>query len=337
MFRKIYASQTRGVFLVACLALILGLSVSYALSQQSPGLSQPAALLSPAGSDREQDGLTGPVNSVRMETAKLSVESGRLVEGERELLEFTTYDVRGRRVDSSYYSVSSDAHIGREEYTRDDKGNVSEKTVRDGSNNILSREAYTYEYDAVGNWVKMISSTVTYEGGTVIPQPREATYRRITYYFDQAIAEITRSNSSTATLSPEQRAKGDAIALRGALNEWLAATNARNVDGLMKFYGSRVDAFYRARDVSQAFIRADKTRLFRRVDAIEVRAVSEPEITFSEDERRATMRFRKGYTFQEKGRERRGEVLQQLLWERSTEGWKIVGERDVRVTRKIED
>jgi hypothetical protein len=337
MFRKIYASQTRVIFLVACLALVFGLSVSYALSQQSSGLSQPATLLSPPGSDREQDGLTGPVNSVRMETAKLSVESGRLVEGERELLEFTTYDAKGRRVDNSYYLVSSNAHIGREEYTRDDKGNVSEKTVRDDSSNILSRETYTYEYDAVGNWVKMISSAVTYEGGRVIPQPREVTYRRITYYFDQAMVEIARSTSSTATLSPEQRAQGDAIALRGALNDWLAATNARSLDALMKLYGSRLDAFYRARNVSQAFVRADKTRLFRRVDAIEVRAVSEPEITFSEDERRATMRFRKGYAFQEKGRERRGEVLQQLLWERSTEGWKIVSERDVLVTRKIED
>ncbi len=332
MFLKIYASESRSIIIVTCLALCFGLTFSRGLAQQNPALSQAAA---PAESDRGQDGLTGPVNSVQAETAKLSVEAGRLVEASRELLESTSYDLKGSRIDNSYYLVSSDSRVGREEYVRDDKGQVSEKTVRDDNNNILSREAYTYEYDAVGNWVKMIGSTLIYEGGKVRPQPREVTYRRITYYFDQAIAEIAKSNPPAAEASSnEQHAAGDLATLRGALEQWLAATNARDLDGLMKFYNSRVEAFYRARNVSQEFVRADKARLFERMDSIEVRAASEPEIAVSPDDGRATMRFRKEYAFQERGRERRGEVLQLLLWERSTVGWKIVGERDIRVIRR---
>jgi hypothetical protein len=46
------------------------------------------------------------------------------------------------------------------------------------------------------------------------------------------------------------------------------------------------------------------------------------------------MRFRKQYVIRVDGRERRGEVIQQLQWQRTDEGWRIVGERDLRVLRK---
>jgi hypothetical protein len=44
------------------------------------------------------------------------------------------------------------------------------------------------------------------------------------------------------------------------------------------------------------------------------------------------MRFRKKYAISGGGvGERRGEVLQELRWQRTPDGWKIVGERDLRV------
>ncbi|MDT4895116.1 MAG: SnoaL-like domain [Acidobacteriota bacterium] len=329
MFRKINALGALAILLLASIGFAVGFSISSGWIQQNSGAAQPAAL-TPLGSDKENDGLSGPANRVRTETAKLSLKSGKLVEGPRELLESTTYDQQGKRTDNSYFLVSSNSQIGKEEYVHDAQGNLTEKTVRDNNNNIVSREVYTYEYDAIGNWVKMITSTVVYEGGKVTPQPTEVTYRNITYYFDQAISEIVKNPSAADNSSDTQRAQGALASLRGALGEWVAATNARDLERLMGFYNSEVDTYYRARNVSQDFVRADRVRLFQRADTIEV-SVGAPEITISSDDRTATIKFRKGYVMKVQGRERRGDVIQQMQWRRTDEGWKIVGERDIRV------
>lgn len=333
MFRKIYAPGFLGILLLAVIGFAVGFSISYGWIQRTSDSTQSASLLI-LNSDKESDGVNGPANRVRTETAKLFLKSGKLVEGPRELLESTTYDQQGKRTDSAYYLVSSNSQVGREEYVRDAKGNLSEKTVRDNNNNILSKEVYTYEYDAVGNWVKMITSMVVYEGGKVTPQPTEVTYRNITYYFDQAIADIVKTGPATENDSAgERRAPGDFASLRGALDAWVAATNARDLERMMQFYSPEMDAYYRARNVSQDFVRADRIRLFQRSNSIEVRAGA-PEITMSSDERTATMRFRKSYAMKVQGRERRGDVIQQLQWRRTDEGWKIFAERDIRVLRR---
>jgi YD repeat-containing protein len=333
MFRKIYLPGFLGILLLAAIGFAVGFTISNGWVQRTSGFTQSAALV-PLDSDKESDGLRGPANRVRTETAKLSTQSGKLVEGPRELLESTTYDHQGKRTDNAYYLVSSNSRVGREEYVRDAQGNLSEKTVRDDNNKILSKEVYTYEYDAVGNWVKMITSTVIYDAGKVTQQPTEITYRNITYYFDQAIADIVKTGPASAGDSAgEQHPKGDFASLRGSLDEWVAATNARDLERLMQFYSPEVETYYRARNVSQDFVRADRVRLFQRSDAIKV-SVAAPEITVSADETMATMRFRKSYTMKVQGRERHGEVLQLLQWRRTDGGWKITGERDIKVIRR---
>jgi ketosteroid isomerase-like protein len=334
MFQKVYQPGSLGLFLLACTAFSISFAISYGWSQRSGAGVQPAASLVPLGSDKDQDGLSGPVNRVRTETARLSMKSGKAVEGRRELLESTTYDPQGKRVDNSYFLVSSNSQVGKEEYVYDDKGNVREMIVRDDHNNILSKELYAYEYDGVGNWVKMTTSTLVYEGGKVVSQPTEVTYRNISYYFDQAIAEIVKPDSpATANLSDEERAEAELASLRSALEGWTAAINARDLDGLMRFYGSTMDAFYRARNVSQAFVRADRQRLFQRADAIQM-TIGEPEINMNRKDGTPTMTFRKGYVVRVEGREHHGEVIQQLQWRRTDEGWKIVSERDIKVLRQ---
>jgi SnoaL-like domain len=333
MFRKINLLGAIGILLLASLGFAVGFSVSNGWIQQTSGSVSSAALV-PLNSDKDSDGLTGPVNRVRTETAKLSLKSGKLVEAPRELLESTTYNHEGKRIDNSYFLVASNSQVGREEYVHDARGNLSEKTVRDNNNNIVSREVYAYEYDALGNWVKMITSMVVFEGGKVTQQPAEVTYRNITYYFDQAIAEIVKASPSAIdNSSDEQRGQGNFAALRGALDGWVAATNARDLERLMQFYSKEVDSYYRSRNVSQDFVRADRVRLFKRAEAIEV-SVDAPEITMSSDNRTATMKFRKGYVMKVQGRERRGDVVQQLQWRLTDEGWRIVGERDIRVLRR---
>ena len=331
MFQKVYQPGSLGLFLLACIAFSISFIISYGWSQRNHASAPAAASITPAGSDKDQDGLSGPVNRVRTETARLSVVSGKPVEGQRELLEATTYDAQGKRIDNSYFLVSGNSQVGREEYTYDDKGNVREMTLRDNSNNILSKEVYAYEYDSVGNWIKMTTSTLVYEGGKVVSQPTEVTHRSISYYLDEAISEIARTNRpATDDLSDAQRAEADSASLRGALDGWVAAINARDLEGLMKFYGSKMDAFYRARNVSQALVRADRERLFQRADSIEVKT-GEPEINMNGEDGKPTMRFRKTYVVKVDGRAHHGEVLQQLQWRRTDTGWKIVSERDIKV------
>jgi YD repeat-containing protein len=334
MVLRVNQSGSLGIFLLASVAFVISFALSYGWTQHNtPSVQSAASSVSPLGSDKEQAGLSGPVNRVRTETAKLFLRSGKLVEGERELFESTTYDPQGGRVDNSYFLVSSNAQTGKEEYAYDDRGNVSEMTLRDNNNNILGKEVYDYEYDAVGNWVKMLTSTVVYEEGRVSTRPTEVTYRTISYYFDQAVAELAESGSSTTdALSDEQRARADAASLRVALDGWIAATNGRDIESLMRFYNSKIEAFYRARDVAQDVVREDRARMFQRAEAIEV-SVGDPEITTNPEDGTATMSFRKNYVIKVNGRERRGEVIQQLRWLRTEEGWKIVSERDVKVLR----
>jgi len=127
-------------------------------------------------------------------------------------------------------------------------------------------------------------------------------------------------------------ASEDANVLRASLDHWIAATNARDINTQLTFYLPRVEAYYLARNVSRDFVRAEKSRVFQRAGAIDVRAAT-PEIIFDQLNRTAIMRFRKRYVIEGGTGTRRGEVIQELRWRRTRAGWKIASERDVRVLR----
>ena len=183
------AIQTLGV------ASILMLSGSIH-AQNIVSKGQPAAITI-LDSTKEQDGLTGSVRRVRTESAKLELQGEKLIEGPRQLLEITTYGPRGNRVENVSYPSSS--LVGKEEYKYDDKGNIVEMTLRDESGTILSREAYDYEIDRFGNWTKMVTKLLVFEGGTLKQEPIEVTYRTLTYYFDDQIAKIVEPLSKRET------------------------------------------------------------------------------------------------------------------------------------------
>ncbi len=139
--------------------------------------------------------------------------------------------------------------------------------------------------------------------------------------------------SSNPVESPAAKVQSDeAAALRAALEDWVAATNARDISKLVTFYMPEVKAFYLTRNVTRSFIRTERTHAFKKVELIEVRA-EEPEIIFRDGGRAAIMRFRKQYATETSGRRRQGEVIQELRWQRTDTGWKIFSERDVKVIR----
>ncbi len=144
-------------------------------------------------------------------------------------------------------------------------------------------------------------------------------------------AQIVERPEDAAPTSEQVAPDADSQAvLRGALGEWIAATNARDISKQMSFYNTKVNAFYLSRNASREAVRAEKARVLGRAETVDVRA-GEPDIRLSRDGQTATMRFRKKYAITGGVDERRGEVLQELRWQRTRDGWKIVSERDLRV------
>ncbi|HEU4930475.1 MAG TPA: tetratricopeptide repeat protein, partial [Pyrinomonadaceae bacterium] len=118
------------------------------------------------------------------------------VEGLPQLVEITTYGIKGNRVENTSYPIES-GPVGKEEYKYDERGNITEMTVRDERGAILSREAYSYEFDKFGNWTKMMTSLVVFENGELKREPIEVTYRTVTYYFDDTVAKIVEEPKAT--------------------------------------------------------------------------------------------------------------------------------------------
>ena len=140
-------------------------------------------------STKQQDGLLGSVRRVKIETARIDLKDGRPVEGPPQLVEVTTYGIKGDRIENTSYPIKGGL-AGKEEYKYDDRGNITQMTVRDDRGAILSREAYDYQFDKFGNWTKMTTSLVVFENGELKREPIEVSYRTVTYYFDDTVAKI---------------------------------------------------------------------------------------------------------------------------------------------------
>lgn len=149
-------------------------------------------------STKEQDGLVGSVRRVRTETARIELKDGTPVEGPPQLVEITTYGIKGNRIENTSYPIGGSL-VGKEEYKYDKRGNITEMTLRDESGAILSRESYTYEFDKFGNWTRMVTNLVVFENGELKPEPVEVTYRTLTYYFDDNVAKAVEEPTSEPT------------------------------------------------------------------------------------------------------------------------------------------
>jgi hypothetical protein len=170
---------------------------------------------------------------------------------------------------------------------------------------------------------------------TAPPAAREAapeTVPETTGAPHREIIETATGRQPSARDDEAPATKGEEAALRGALNDWVAATNARDIGRQMTFYGPTVNAFYRARNATSELVRAEKEHVFRNADTIDIR-VAEPQISVAPDGRSATMRFRKSYAIAGGGQDRRGEVIQELRWLFVDGKWRIVSERDLKVVR----
>lgn len=143
-------------------------------------------------SDRIRDGLVGPVRRVRTEVAKLSSESGKMLEGKHAVLEVVSYDIKGNKVENQYFPIAGASLTGKEVYKYDDKGNISEMTLLNTDGSLLGREVYKYEFDFAGNWNKMTTAVAVIEAGKMSFEPTEVTYRSIMYYLDENMMKMSQ-------------------------------------------------------------------------------------------------------------------------------------------------
>src|ERR1043165_2165559 len=170
-----------------------------------PAAVSPRAAISVLDSTKEQDGLVGSVRRVKTETAKIELKDGHPVEGTPQLVELTTYGIKGNRVENTSYPIAGSL-AGKEEYKYDERGNITEMTVRDDRGSIISREAYSYDFDKFGNWTKMVTSLVVFENGELKREPIEVTYRTVTYYYDDTVAKIAAEPKEEPKPQPVQTA-----------------------------------------------------------------------------------------------------------------------------------
>lgn len=193
-------SRRRFPLLALLCFVVTNISIS-ASAQQNMVVEPVKASVSMLDSTREQDGLMGPVRRVHTEMSKLTPGVGKVREEPPILLEVTTYDPQGKRVWNVYYPVNTGSFKGNQEFAYDDQGHIAEMTLRDDAGRILSREAYAYEFDSFGNWTKMTSSLMVLEAGKVEYEPFEITNRMISYYYDDSVAKILKSPTTSPSLT----------------------------------------------------------------------------------------------------------------------------------------
>lgn len=187
-----------GIALISFAILTFGISTS---AQQSVAIEPAKQSISILDSTREQDGLFGPVRRIHTEMSRLSSSAGSMVEEPRMLLEVTTYDPQGKRIWNVYFPVNTGTFEGNQEFIYDAQGHVREMTLRDDAGHVISRESYTYDFDKFGNWTRMTSSLVVFDGNKLTYEPFETTYRAISYYYDDSVAQIVNSSSTPAEQS----------------------------------------------------------------------------------------------------------------------------------------
>jgi hypothetical protein len=131
---------------------------------------------------------------------------------------------------------------------------------------------------------------------------------------------------------PAPQKSDDGAVLTAALNDWLEATRGRDIEKLMSFYTRSLRAYYRKRFVPSSVVRADKAALYGRARKVDISA-GVPEISYGKNSPTATMRFSKVFLIESDAGSRSGEVIQELIWRKTKDGWKIISERDDKVVR----
>lgn len=251
---------------------------------------------------------------------------------------------RGRLVEiaSSRAPRTTFTADGSERVKRTARGTAQERAVVAGESLILTSEnskgeSYRVTFMPVDGGSRLrVTRRITFRE---LNQPVviQSTYDRISdiarwEIYGEPQRDMTAGKSVVRETVDRRDEAGEASALRVDLERWVEATNEKDIRKQMDFYMPKLLAYYLTRNVPSDFVREEKTRVFARATAINIRA-EEPEIVFLERGSAAVMRFRKRYQIEGGQPRRRGEVIQELRWRKTDGGWKIYSERDISVIR----
>lgn len=209
----------------------------------------------------------------------------------------------------------------------EDNVNVTFSAIENGKRLRVTRQIYAEQLtepiviQTVYNKIADVVKWDTYSA----PQIAAQTARR-----NEADDQAIRGGAPRQQLADADKDK--AGLLRNALNQWIDATNKRDIEKQMSFYMPELQAFYLTRNAQRNSVRNEKIRTFAGAKSIDIRA-EEPEIIFQDAGRTAIMRFNKKYNVADKSKTRSGEVIQELRWQQSNGDWRIFSERDVKVIR----
>lgn len=179
-------------------------------------------------STKEIDGLKGPVRRIETEIMRVQLEDGKIVQKSRSLLERTTYDERGRRIENETYPIVG-SQVGQETHKYDARGNLSETIVRDSRGAVLRKTIYNYELDGFGNWIQMTASVAVSNSGKVEYEPIEITKRNITYYLVDEVSAPDASAASNGNTTPAPVAEGVKVGERAE-----ATAEAKNPQAILQ-------------------------------------------------------------------------------------------------------
>ena len=136
-------------------------------------------------SDREQDGLHGPVRSLRLELDRVSKVAG-LFAVKRVLVRFACYDADGRKIEEVNYN-SGGSEEQRELYSYDEAGRKLERILRCGSTIVKTTYSYAGNRIQALEHVKLGNRTSTREYGYVVD---ERGYQTEASYCDESFGEV---------------------------------------------------------------------------------------------------------------------------------------------------
>jgi hypothetical protein len=186
--------------------------------------------------DRENQGLIGPVKTVSTKRTETPVRDGR--PGEPKLAEWQlfTFDVQGHMIQEEPLNpdgTASDKWV----YVYGADGYLSERSGYDSSGRLIEKNTYRYEFDAQGRWIT--KSTYDADGKLYNRMVRNYDYRGL--MTDSTTYNGNGSVSNRSTFAYDQKGKASEFALydsAGALMQRQTVTNGRNEMLLGNYDGS---------------------------------------------------------------------------------------------------
>jgi hypothetical protein len=116
--------------------------------------------------------------------------------------------------------------------------------------------------------------------------------------------------------------------VRAGFQAWVESMRGRHLSRHLVWYADPVHVFYDRPNVPRRVVETIRSETFR--DAVQADVeVSGLDVRLDRTGTAATIVFRKRFVFEGPRIDRRGTVTQELQWERTSAGWRIVGERDL--------